>query len=102
MPKKQADNDLLLLVAVGLAAGYFWWQLLQQSTTGTNSSAKNQLNMVGSEIGCMFVHKFDMTCYGGGSGKRPHQVLHRVIGDPGDPASSPALDHGSIGALAMH
>ena len=33
----------------------FLTQLLQQSTTGTNSSAKNQLNMVGSEIGCMFV-----------------------------------------------
>ena len=35
-------------------------QLLQQSTTGTNSSAKNQLNMVGSEIGCMCVQKFDI------------------------------------------
>ena len=39
-------------------------QLLQQSTTSTNSSAKNQLNMVGSEIGCMCVQKFDITCSG--------------------------------------
>ena len=46
-------------------------QLLQQSTTGTNSSDKSQLNMVGSEIGCMRVQKFVITC----SGVHKRQIL---------------------------
>ena len=39
-------------------------QLLQQRTPSSTSSVKNQLNIVGSEIGCMRVQIFDVTCSG--------------------------------------